>query len=61
MLHHLEKEKVQDDYEDGISMDEDENDEFGDDDDDDDDIYYDGSFGAGKKMKSKPKTSKTKG
>ena len=33
-------------------MDEDENDEFGDDDDDDDDIYYDGSFGAGKKMKS---------
>ena len=52
------KKKVQDDYEDGISMDEDENDEFGDDDDDDDDIYYDGSFGAGKKMKSKPKTSK---
>ena len=41
-------------------MDEDENDEFGDDDDDDDDIYYDGSFGAGKKMKSKPKTSKNK-
>ena len=52
------KKKIQDDYEDEISMDEDENDEFDDDDDGDDDIYYDGSFGVGKRKKSKPKTSR---